>query len=858
MEEEDAALASAPVMPQGVQKDLSEDYADVRDATRDKEDATMEEAQQGSDAADPAEERGIRACFSVPVEGGGSRSLRLLGPRKRERLRMESGQLLTQPIAVLRDAIDAQKAEDAVAQEAAEAALQSKRAALAAQKEETGEDDGLRHEAAASAPVQEKEEPDQANARKQSAALWVDKYAPRTFMDLVSDERVNRRVLRWVKEWDPFVFGGARGAKSAAPPVAGRPERPLMLISGPPGLGKTTLAHIVARHAGYRPAEINASDERSAKVLKQRVADATEVQSVYGDRRPPLIVIDEIDGAMGGPEGAGAINELIRLANATTANHKPSEAHQDDPSAAAPKRGGGARQKSGRKPSEGLMRPVICICNDLYAPALRPLRQVAEMVEFRPASNMQLVARLRAVCQSERIHTDLHTLNALCHQSDQDVRTCLNTLQFVKAKSNDLTEQSLANSGVSRKVVGKSPLQLWKQIFTSAPRKHRGAAAKGRPAPRTYKGTSSVTAARSAGSGVTSPDSVATSSYDQILQDLELADVPRVVDGVVENYLGVSYTDPSLTRTSAAAETLSCLDVMTEAQYSKGHFALQGYAKTSVAAVHTLCAVPALRDQLVFPRTERDARARRASRQGILRSWQAGLQPSLSHFYQPSTLLVDVLTPLLTILTPPIKPAAMQLLASEERQTLFELVNHMIAFGLRYTQMAEEGGAYVYRLDPPLTDLLPPLPSADAESESDGKSDGRELPAAVRGLLSTEVQRELMRRHHAATADGAHASSAASPSTIASSTPAKKPPAIKPVPKKLEPKAIAEETTRIVEKRDMFGRVIQQGARGTKRSLGACIGEGGSGVDAPLPYRFRYHEGVTDAVRRPVKVRDLL
>lgn len=25
-----------------------------------------------------------------------------------------------------------------------------------------------------------------------------------------------------------------------------------------------------------------------------------------------------------------------------------------------------------------LSRPVICICNDLYAPALRPLRQIAK------------------------------------------------------------------------------------------------------------------------------------------------------------------------------------------------------------------------------------------------------------------------------------------------------------------------------------------------------------------------------------------------------------------------------------------------------------------------------------------------
>ena len=31
----------------------------------------------------------------------------------------------------------------------------------------------------------------------------------------------------------------------------GRPEQKVVLIAGPPGLGKTTLAHIVAKHVGY-------------------------------------------------------------------------------------------------------------------------------------------------------------------------------------------------------------------------------------------------------------------------------------------------------------------------------------------------------------------------------------------------------------------------------------------------------------------------------------------------------------------------------------------------------------------------------------------------------------------------------
>ncbi len=65
------------------------------------------------------------------------------------------------------------------------------------------------------------------------------------------------------------------------------------------GLGKTTLAHVAARHCGYRPVEINASDDRTAAALSARVADAVQMTAVLGERRPNCVVIDEIDGATG-------------------------------------------------------------------------------------------------------------------------------------------------------------------------------------------------------------------------------------------------------------------------------------------------------------------------------------------------------------------------------------------------------------------------------------------------------------------------------------------------------------------------------------------------------------------------------
>ena len=65
------------------------------------------------------------------------------------------------------------------------------------------------------------------------------------------------------------------------------------------GVGKTTIAHVVAKHCGYQTVEINASDDRSAAALQSRIQDAVQMQSVIGQKKPNLVVIDEVDGVAG-------------------------------------------------------------------------------------------------------------------------------------------------------------------------------------------------------------------------------------------------------------------------------------------------------------------------------------------------------------------------------------------------------------------------------------------------------------------------------------------------------------------------------------------------------------------------------
>ena len=140
-----------------------------------------------------------------------------------------------------------------------------------------------------------------------------------------------------------------------------------------------------------------------------------------------------------------------------------------------PAAGGGVRRRAGEASSKRaprLNRPIICICNDQYAPALRKLRKTALVFRFERPSTERLAARLAEICRQESLACDMQTLVALCEHAENDIRSCLNTLQFIRRKTTRLTSAMLSTMLVGHKDVGKSLYQLWEQIFQK-PRRSR-------------------------------------------------------------------------------------------------------------------------------------------------------------------------------------------------------------------------------------------------------------------------------------------------------------------------------------------------------------------------------------------------
>jgi replication factor C large subunit len=129
---------------------------------------------------------------------------------------------------------------------------------------------------------------------------WTEKYRPTTVAMLLGNEEAVAQFTTWLKEWT--------GKK--------QPKKTACLLTGPPGVGKTSLARAAANDQRFRTLELNASDVRTEKAIERILGPARvsmTMEEFTGNTRGNMILIDEVDGVFGREDrgGLGAILSVI-------------------------------------------------------------------------------------------------------------------------------------------------------------------------------------------------------------------------------------------------------------------------------------------------------------------------------------------------------------------------------------------------------------------------------------------------------------------------------------------------------------------------------------------------------------------
>ncbi|CAK8695847.1 unnamed protein product [Clavelina lepadiformis] len=558
--------------------------------------------------------------------------------------------------------------------------------------------------------------------------LWVNKYAPTHYTHLLSDESVNRALLRWLKLWDKVVFGRDYQPRKAKIPEqqskqqkfkskfaksynadsteeelddTKRPKMKAALLCGPPGLGKTTLAHIIAKHAGYHIVEMNASDDRSAEVFKKKLEQTTQMKSVLGsDHKPNCLIIDEIDGA---PQAA--INVLLNAMNKT---------RKDE-----------GKKKKPRKEVGGILqRPIICICNDLYVPALRQLRQQSYVLQFPQTTSSRLASRLKQMCFSQRLQCEMSSLFALCEKSGNDIRACINTLQFVQSKGeNRLSTDMIKNLSIGQKDQHKSVFYVWNEIFQQPKNKRK-------------MDMDSQTLQQSL-SDVHKLSQFSARFYHIHSTVTANGEYEKTLRGVFDNFLLMKYKDSGMQALNKGCEWLLLHDQLSLETMSHQEWILMSYTPYLFVSFHLLfsCLTP---PRILFPQKTHENRQKLQKSVNLLSSMYGDMSPTTRCFTSPNVAILDTVPYLMAIMMPNLRPVNMQLYSPAERKQLSDLVSSMLAYNLTYRQERNQEGQYTYILEPNMCDVC--------HFVEEGSGARKQLSYAVKQIISKEVEMERMRR----------------------------------------------------------------------------------------------------------------
>uniref|UniRef100_A0A2A4JBC5 Replication factor C subunit 1 n=1 Tax=Heliothis virescens TaxID=7102 RepID=A0A2A4JBC5_HELVI len=273
-------------------------------------------------------------------------------------------------------------------------------------------------------------------------SMWVEKYKPQNIKQIIGqhgDASNVKKLMNWLTKW--YVNRKAKLPKPS--PWAKNDDGGYFkaaLLSGPPGVGKTTTVSLVCKEMGFDMVEFNASDTRNKTLIKEQIGEllTTTSLSAYakGDTgkqavtKKHVLVMDEVDG-MAGNEDRGGLQELIALIKSSSV-------------------------------------PIICMCNDRNSQKMRSLVNYCYDLRFSKPRVDQIKSAMLSICFKEGIKVPADVLTQLIVSANQDVRQTLNLLSMWAVDPNrDDVDKLRKDAQTVRKDIKLGPWEAIRKVFSA-------------------------------------------------------------------------------------------------------------------------------------------------------------------------------------------------------------------------------------------------------------------------------------------------------------------------------------------------------------------------------------------------------
>jgi replication factor C large subunit len=217
--------------------------------------------------------------------------------------------------------------------------------------------------------------------------MWSEKYRPKSLLEMIGNEEAKELFVTWLAKW-------VKGTK------------PILLV-GPPGIGKTTMALLGAKHFVYDLISLNASDVRNKQRLQEVLNPVLGNAGLLGKI---MIFVDEVDGIHGRAD-FGGVGTLVDILKEPTV-------------------------------------PIILAANSDSSDKMKDIKKATTTIRMKPIPPRLLRFYLEEILRKEGDSLKIGTMIKLVLDSRGDIRSILNSAQALVSGFELQTEKSFETTDI--------------------------------------------------------------------------------------------------------------------------------------------------------------------------------------------------------------------------------------------------------------------------------------------------------------------------------------------------------------------------------------------------------------------------